>query len=96
MKKNNAKIRKAGKLPKIRKEIKDFLTNEEGKITEKKITKIGIILGSLAIMVHPDSAIAQTHVSSMFDTGTGGHSSHSSHASHSSHSSHSNGGGGWC
>lgn len=93
--KNNKKGRKkANRFPKLKKEIKDFLSSEEGSITEKKITKMGIILGSLAMMFSPDHADAQSHSSSLFSAGHTSHTSHASHASHGSHGSH--GAGGWC
>lgn len=80
-------MRKESKLPKIKKDIKDFLLSEEGKITKKDITKIGMGLAVLSLTI-PTSALAQGHGNSFFSAGQGGHTSHDSHGSHGSHGSH--------
>jgi hypothetical protein len=86
--KYNGKINK--KLPLIRKDIKDFLLSEEGKISKKNIAKIGVSLAILGMMLQPQDAQA-------------GHNNHDRsfagftvHANcHSNHDNHSHGGG-WC
>lgn len=103
MKKTKRAKKKLTGLPQLKKDIIDFLLSEEGKVTEKKIAKVGISLGVLALMARPGDALATgghgsspAHTSD-FTTVTsppGGHYSHASHASHGSHSNHS--AGGWC
>jgi hypothetical protein len=71
--------------PKIKKNLKTFLTEEEGKIAKKSIKKIGLglIMAGIAVsgLMRADKTLGQTcsHTS---------HASHASHASHSSHGSH--------
>ncbi|MBU1255300.1 hypothetical protein KKH35_00320 [Patescibacteria group bacterium] len=84
---------KKNKLPQIKKDIKDFLTREEGNMIKKDVAKIAIgllVLGiSLAPAMKADPAMAACKHSS--------HSSHSQHSQHSNHSNHSNHSrGGWC
>ena len=74
-------------LPKIKKDLKDFLTSEEGKIVEKNAVKLAISLIAVAgvlsgVMKPEDVQGACTHTS---------HGSHGSHGSRGSHCS-----GGWC
>ena len=104
MKKNKKRIIK---LPQFKKDICDFLLNEEGKIAKKDIAKLGISLAILAMMFAPE-AIAQhtnshaahsSHSNEFFSDQEGGHNSQIPHANahnnaHSSHSAHSSGG--WC
>ncbi|MDP2905747.1 MAG: hypothetical protein Q8O22_05540 [Candidatus Omnitrophota bacterium] len=102
MKKNKPLRKKRSVLPQLKKEIVDFLLSEEGRITEKKIARIGISLGFLALMSRPDNAAALGGMPEHTSTFThpdianppGGHYSHGSHASHASHSNH--GSGNWC
>ena len=75
------------KLPKIKTDIKDFLLNDEGKITQKNIFKMGMSLIAVGMLFTPTQAMAQ-HTNTFFSTGRGGHNSHNSHGSHSSHGSH--------
>lgn len=83
MKKNHKRF------PKFKKEIKDFLLSEEGKITKKDIAKVGMSLAILSLMFPPSQAAA--HISQISNLNERGqHSSHSSHASHASHGSHGN------
>lgn len=78
-------------LPKIKKDLKCFLSNEEGRITKKNVKKIALTLIALGVatagLIKADKSLAQT-------------CSHTSHASHASHASHSNwvghSSGGWC
>jgi len=92
------KNKKLGKsLPKVKKEINDFLLSEEGKINKRNIAKIGISLAVLGLMLEPQSASAShtshnSHNSALFSSGRGGHNSSTPHTN--SHSSH--GSGGWC
>ncbi len=50
-------MRKSNKLPQFHKEAKDFLLSEEGGITEKKIVKLGLVMGALALMGNDASAV---------------------------------------
>ena len=81
-------MKKSYKFPKFKKDIKDFLLSEEGKIAKKDIAKIGISLAVLGLMF--PSRAAAMHTNFFSTAGRGGHSSHSSHASHASHGSHCN------
>lgn len=97
MKKKLRPKKKSTIFPGLKKDIRDFLVCEEGKITKKGIVKIGITLGILGFAVRPDKAVDAapspfaTHDSAFFTTATkSGHASHASHASHSSHGSHGN------
>ena len=69
-----------------KKNLKKFLTEEEGKIAKKDIIKIGlavIVIGTaLSGLMKPDKTNAVcSHTS---------HASHGSHGSHGNHSSHCN------
>ncbi len=79
--------KKIRKTTKVRKDIKEFLLSEEGKITKKDIAKIGTGLALVSMLFAPESAPA-AHANSFYTTGQGGHVSHSSHGSHASHASH--------
>lgn len=94
MQKKNGQIRK--KLPRIKKEIKDFLLSEDGKISKRNIAKLGISLAILGMMLQPQSVQAghshsYNHSNTFFSTGQGGHNSFTTHDNHSNHSR-----GGWC
>jgi hypothetical protein len=95
---NNRRPKK--KLPQIKKEIKDFLLSEEGKISKKNIAKLGISLVILAMTLQPQIAQGQhtshsSHSNTFFSGGRGGHNSNTPHSS--SHANHHNhGSGGWC
>ena len=75
---------KKSQFPKIKKSLKAFLTEEEGKILKKNIKKIGLTLLATSItfgeFFKADESLAAC--------------SHTSHGSHGSHGSHSRGG--WC
>lgn len=96
----NKSRKKSKKLPQIKKDIKDFLLNEEGKITKKNIAKLGISLSVLGMMLDPQSAEAQgthashsSHGNTMFSTNQGGHDSSTPHTNaHSNHGNHGVGG----
>lgn len=103
--KRKVKNRIDKKIPRIKKDIKDFLFNEEGNISKKNIAKLGISLAVLGMMLEPQGAQAQhtshsSHSNSLFTSGQGGHSSITTHANthsnHGNHGNHSNGGSGWC
>jgi len=73
MKKNKKQV------PAIKKDIKDFLLSEEGKISKKDIARIGTTLAMLC-MLFPDTASAQhtshaSHSNAFFSAGQGGHNS---------------------
>ena len=96
MKKNN---KKREKLPQIKKEIKDFLLSEEGKISKKDIAKLGISLAILGMMLRPQDVHARhtshsSHSNLFFAAGGGGHSSSTPH--HSVHANWPHSQGGWC
>ncbi len=84
------------KLPKIKKDIKDFLLSEEGKMAKKDIAKIGISLAFLSMVFNPTQAAG--HGSGLADDSSSGghHYSHASHGSHGSHGSHCDGNSSWC
>ncbi len=72
------------KLPKVKKDLRCFLNEEEGKIAIKSAVKLGlgILAAGLALskfMKINESLAGSAHTS---------HGSHGSHASHSSHGSH--------
>jgi hypothetical protein len=83
MKKKNKR-----RFPQLKKEIKDFLLSEEGKICKKDVFKAGMFLAVAGMMIFPAEALAQHTNQFNYSTTGGGHTSHSSHASHASHSSH--------
>jgi len=56
--------KKPKRLPTLKKNIKDFLLSEEGKITKKDIAKMGLSLTVLSLMF-PSEAPAQ-HSSTFF------------------------------
>jgi len=72
--------------PKIKKNLKNFLLEEEGRMVEKNALKLGIVLVAVSGLV---SGIMKPHDVQA----TSAHSSHGSHGSHGSHASHGNGGG---
>jgi len=85
-------------LPQIKKEIKDFLMDEEGRISKKDIAKLGVSLAVLGFMLQPEIALAQhtntctRHISSFAAAGhlstcvhTNSHANHSNHGSHGSY-----------
>lgn len=93
--------RRKKNLPSFKKDIKDFVLNEEGKISKKNIAKIGISLAILEMMFEPMAQAGPSHSShashssGLFSTGRGGHQSTTTHANtHSNHSNHSQGS--WC
>ena len=82
-------------LPQIKKEIKDFLMDEEGRLTKEDIAKLGVSLAVLGFMLSPEIAQAQhsnTYGSHISIFGSAGHMSTSTHSNthtnHSNHSSH--------
>ncbi len=83
---------KKKQLPKIKKDLKNFLSNEEGRIAKKNIKKIGLglaVLGAAtAGLMKPDSSLAAPICSHAV------HSVHYQHTVHHQHSAH--GRGGWC
>jgi hypothetical protein len=75
---------KKNKFPVIKKELKTFLSSEEGRIVEKDAVKLGITLVAIAGIV---GGVMKAHDVNASCT-------HGSHGSHSNHASHSVGG--WC
>ncbi len=86
------------KLPKVRKTVSAFLTDEDGKISKQATLALGGVMGAavLAGVLAATSDASYTHSNSIAadydvthtDAVTGIHSSHASHSScHSSHSS---------
>jgi len=96
MKKN---IKNKPHIPIIKKDLKSFLTSEEGKITKKNIVKLGMALfiasqvfqqsitKGVENIKFKDTSIDTTNNKLAFSSHRS-HSSHTSHASHSSHGSH--------
>lgn len=88
------------KFPQVKKDIKDFIFNEEGKISKNNIAKLGISLAVLGMMLQPENTQAQhsshsSHTNAFFATGRGGHNSSTVHTNvHANHGNH--GVGGWC
>jgi len=88
--------------PVVKKQLKHFLMDEEGKITKKDIAKLGVSLAVLGMMIQPTIASAQhsnylSGHSSSLDTTNNGHFSNTNHtnthANHSNaHGAHSSGG----
>lgn len=96
-------MKKKIKIPNLKKEIKDFLLSEEGKISKIDVAKIGISLAVLSMMFQskivsaghsssiPHSSGAVGHSNQFLFSGSGGHDSgppHISHGVHASHGSH--------
>ena len=83
---------KKAQLPKIKKNLKNFLSNEEGKIAKKNIKKIALGLAALgtatAGLIKPDPTLATPVCSHAV------HSVHHQHTVHQRHSAHNHGG--WC
>ncbi len=91
-------------LPKIKKNLKSFLSSEEGKISKKNALKLGLGLTLLATIfgaknIWAGHSSSTPHSSAFHNSGARGdhgshsnHSSHNSHGSHGSHGSHDNGG----
>ena len=84
------------KIPEIKKEINDFLLNDEGKISKKTVVKLGITLAVLAMAVTPQGANADTVTTHTDDfpggpgIGVSGHNSSYASNSHTSWLDHSN------
>ena len=78
---NNEKL-----IPKIHRQISDFLYEEEGNISRGKILTVGSLLLIAGILFSNEAFAAHRSHSSHSS-----HRSHSSHSSHKSHSSHSSG-----
>jgi hypothetical protein len=80
------------RLPKIKKDLKNFLSNEEGRITKKNIKNISLTVVALGVaaagLMKPDSSLAAPICSHSV------HGVHFQHTVHQQHSSHSRGG--WC
>ena len=86
------KIKKAKVvLPAIKKDIKNFLLSEEGKVSKNNMIKIGMGLAVLGSMMGFSASTASAgHDSGFFnEPNRGGHSSHGAHGSHGSHHAHS-------
>ncbi len=83
------------KIPQIKKNLKNFLLEEEGKISKKNVAKIaggtiglGLALGGAMTVIRPESASGQVACSHGSHGSHGSHNSHGSHGSHASHASH--------
>ena len=93
MAKGNKK--KKNMIPKLKRDVNNFLLNEEGKISRKNIAKLGISLTILGLMLEPRQSVAQPctegeigcthinagaeHFSNFFPEGAGGHNSFEDH-----------------
>jgi len=54
-KKNNKKI---VSLPKVKKELKDFMADDQGKMTRKDVARLGVSLAVFGMMMQPGSSRA--------------------------------------
>ena len=91
-KKSKKVASKAPKLPKVEKELKDFIVDEQGKMTRKDVAKLGVSLAVLGMMMQPGSAdAAHTNVVSVHNP-VDNCATHTNVTSHSNHSNHSDGG----
>jgi hypothetical protein len=100
----NKSLKKVPKLPKVEKQLKDFIGDEEGKMTKKDVAKLGVSLAVLGMMMQPDAAQAggdihsngPTHVNTLTAhnpvDNCATHHNVTSHGNHSNHSNHSDGG----
>ena len=70
--------------PEIKKEVKDFLSEEEGNISRSKILTIGSLIVMMSVLLMDEVFAAH---SSHYSSGHGSHVSHASHESHASHAS---------
>lgn len=52
---NQKKIKKTGIVPRISKEVKDFLMDDEGKIQKKDIVRLGVSLAMLGMVAHAEA-----------------------------------------
>ena len=76
-------------IPKIKKKLTSFLTEEEGKISKQSLLSLGSFLSAAVIggILATKDAAAATHSNSISvsysgDLGSGSHAHHSSHANH--------------
>ena len=86
---------KASKLPKVEKELKDFIGDEEGKMTRKDVAKLGVSIAVLGMMMQPGAAQGgtTTHTNTaQLANPPGACASHTNVTTHSNHSNHSDGG----
>lgn len=97
--KPNKRKQKFKGYPVMKKNFKDFLMNEEGKITKKDIAKLGVSLAVLGMMMQPGIANAQhaDNITGHFSNfGAATHTSNATHANlhtnHTNHANHSDGG----
>jgi hypothetical protein len=72
--------KKRKKIPSFKKNIKDFLRSEEGRISKKSMFRLGILATTSLFIAKPLISKRALAITS--------HVSHSSHASHSVHSVH--------
>lgn len=96
---------KKNKIPRIKKDIQDFLIAEEGAISKKSVINTGLALVLLTTLlgsqIQEASGVASLHNSGGVHTSSGGspgetctHNQHTNHGSHGSHDAHASGG--WC
>jgi len=79
------------KFPRIKKDIKFFLSSEEGEISRKSVIKAGLVLLLISVMGNSqiNEVSALGHTSYGVHTSAGTSYTHCNHASHGSHGSHS-------
>jgi hypothetical protein len=91
-KKKNKRI-----FPKIEKELKDFMADDQGKMTRKDVAKLGVSLAVLGMMMQTTSSEAQTTHTNTITPGPASncatHVNVTTNVTHSDHSDH--GTGGW-
>lgn len=84
----------ADKIPKIKKSIREFVSDESGSVSKDGILKVGLAVGLGTILLSTTAASHSSHtrhsVSGSYSpyTVTGSHGHHGQHSSHSNHSSY--------
>ncbi len=81
-------------IPKLKKKINSFLSEEDGQITKSSVLKTGAVVGMLALIPALADIVSAASTNTLADsydgsTVTGTHTNHANHASHGSHGSHS-------
>jgi len=77
------------KLPEIKKEVAEFLSEESGVITKESIIKTGIIIGGMLALAKTATAACEQydHTNSLSLEVTGGNTAIGSHNHHAQHCS---------
>lgn len=79
-------------IPDIKKEVRDFCLSEEGRISKKTLTKLGLTFVVLGATVTPAVACwhghSYSHTNAFNSCTPGYHESYQPHVNHSAHTSH--------